>query len=330
MPRMDTTPLATARAVFDTEIAGLSKVRDALGDSFLRAFRRLLAAIEAGGKIVVTGVGKNVYIGEKLAATLSSTGAPAVFLNAVQALHGDLGVLAPADVLVVMSYSGESDEIKNLLPAVRRLGNAVVGLTGNAQSTLATLSDEVLDIAVEREACSFGMVPTTSTTATLALCDAIAVALLEARGFTRDDFARYHPAGAIGKALLTRVSDIMRSGDGVAAVPPEATVRDAILAMTRAKAGCCVVVDDAAHLRGIFTDGDFRRHLAGSSSAAPLETPLAEVMTRDPVHVADTQLAVDALRVFEAHHIDDLPVLDAAGLFRGVIDIQDLPRFKVM
>ena len=323
--------LATARAVFDTEIEGLATVRDALGDAFLRAFGRLRDCLRAGGKIVVTGVGKNVYIGEKLAATLSSTGAPSVFLNAVQALHGDLGVLAPADVLVVLSYSGESDEVKNLLPAVRRLGNAVIGLTAVPDSTLASLSDEVLSIAVPREACSFGMVPTTSTTATLALCDALAVALLEERGFTRDDFARFHPAGAIGKALLTRVADIMRSGEGVAAVAPEASVRDAILAMTRAKAGCCVAVDAGGILRGIFTDGDFRRHLAhAGDGAAPLATPLAEVMTREPVHVLDTQLAVDALRVFEAHHIDDLPVLGADGRFRGVIDIQDLPRFKVM
>ena len=322
--------LATARAVFDTEIEGLAKVRDALGDAFLRAFGRLRDCLQTGGKIVVTGVGKNVYIGEKLAATLSSTGAPSVFLNAVQALHGDLGVLAPADVLVVLSYSGESDEIKSLLPAVRRLGNAVIGLTAAPESTLASLSDEVLSIAVPREACSFGMVPTTSTTATLALCDALSVALLEARGFTRDDFAKFHPAGAIGKALLTRVADIMRSGDGVAAVAPEASVRDAILAMTRAKAGCCVAVDADGTLRGIFTDGDFRRHLAHSEDATPLATPLAEVMTREPIHVLDTQLAVDALRVFEAHHIDDLPVLGADGRFRGVIDIQDLPRFKVM
>ena len=323
-------PLDSARAVFDTEIDGLRAVRDSLGDAFASAFGRLRDCLAAGGKIVVTGVGKNVYVGEKLAATLSSTGAPSVFLNAVQALHGDLGVLAPADVLVVLSYSGESDEIKNLLPAVRRLGNAVVGLTGNPASTLASLSDEVVSVAVPREACSFGLVPTTSTTATLALCDALAVALLEARGFTRDDFARYHPAGAIGKALLTRVSDIMRRGDDVAAVAPSASVRDAILAMTRAKAGCCVAVDAGGRLCGIFTDGDFRRHLARAEGGEPLATPLSEVMTREPVHVRDVQLAVDALRVFEAHHIDDLPVLGDDGLFRGVVDIQDLPRFKVM
>lgn len=324
-------PLDTARAVFDTETDGLRAVRDALGDAFLDAFERLRSALAHGGKVVVTGVGKNVYVGEKFAATLSSTGAPAVFLNAVQALHGDLGVLAPADVLVVLSYSGESDEIKNLLPAVRRLGNPVVALTGCPSSTLATLSDTVVSVAVPREACSFGMVPTTSTTATLALCDALAVALMEARGFTRADFARFHPAGAIGKALLTRVADIMRTGEAVASVPPEATVRDAILAMTRAKAGCCVAIDNQSHLCGIFTDGDFRRHLArAGDGAAPLAVPLAEVMTPHPVHVHESQLAVDALRVFEAHHIDDLPVLGADGLFRGVIDIQDLPRFKVL
>lgn len=327
--------LETARSVFDTEIAGLQQVRDSLGAPFLSALDRLLQCLAEGGKIVVTGVGKNVYIGEKMAATLASTGSTAVFLNPTQALHGDLGMLAPHDVLVALSYSGESEEIKNLLPAVHRLGNPVVGLTAVPTSTLATLSDFVVSIAIPREACSFGMVPTTSTTATLALCDAFAVCLLEARGFTRENFALYHPAGAIGKALLTRVADIMRKDASVALVPPTATVRDAILAMTHAKSGCCCVVDADRHLHGLFTDGDFRRFLAiepqgGEAGAAGLDTPVSNVMTPHPISVTTTQLAVDALRVFEAHRIDDLPVLDPDGLFAGAIDIQDLPKFKVM
>lgn len=322
--------LDTARSVLDTEIDGLRKVRDSLGEGFSAAMGLFRASLAAGGKIVVTGVGKNLYIAEKTAATLASTGSTAVFLNPTQALHGDLGMLAPRDVLVAISYSGESEEIRNLLPAVRRLGNPIVGLTADPSSTLGTLSDCVVSVAVPREACSFGMVPTTSTTATLALCDAFAVCLLEERGFGREDFARFHPAGAIGKALLTRVSDIMRAGEAVAAVPPSATVRDAILAMTRAHAGCCVAVDADRRLRGIFTDGDFRRFLAAGASADALAEPLSAVMTRDPIHVTASQLAVDALRVFEAHHIDDLPVLDADGLFAGLVDIQDLPKFKVM
>ena len=329
-----TQDISIATSVFDTEIAGLQQVRDSVGDAFLAALDLLRKSLAAGGKIAVTGVGKNTYVGEKMAATLASTGSTAVFLNPVQALHGDLGMLAPHDVLVAISYSGESEEIRNLLPAVHRLGNPVVGLTANPSSTLGTLSDCVVSIAVPREACSFGMVPTTSTTATLALCDAFAVCLLETRGFSKEDFAKFHPAGSIGKSLLTRVSDIMRSGDRVAQAAPSATVRDAILAMTHAQAGCCCVVDDGRRLHGIFTDGDFRRFLADPGprpqDAALLATPLASVMTPHPIHVTASQLAVDALRVFEAHHIDDLPVLGDDGLFRGVVDIQDLPRFKVM
>lgn len=320
----------TARSVFKTEIEGLEQVSAALDASFDKACECLLECVEKGGKIVLTGVGKNVYIGEKAAATLSSTGAPAVFLNPVQAMHGDLGMLAPNDVLVAMSYSGESDEIKNLLPAVHRLGNRVIGLTAVMTSTLATLSDVALSVAVEKEACTFGMVPTTSTTATLALCDAFAMVLVEARGFTREDFALYHPAGAIGKALLTKVSDIMRTGDDVAVVRPGATVKDAILAMTRAKAGSCVIVDEARTLHGIFTDGDFRRYLATASGEAPLDAPLDGIATKNPLRVKASQLAVAALRVFESHKIDDLPVTDDDGLFIGLVDIQDLPKFKVM
>ncbi len=323
--------IETAKKVFETEIEGVEAVMKALDASFEAAVERLLAALDAGGKIVVTGVGKNVYIGEKMSATLASTGSTSVFLNPTQALHGDLGILAPHDVLVALSYSGESDEIRNLLPAVRRLGIPVVGMTSNPESTLGAFSDVVLSVAVPQEACSFGMVPTASTTATLALCDAVAMALMEAHGFTKENFALYHPAGAIGKALLTKVADIMRKGDGaeVARVSPTATVRDAILAMTEARAGCCCVVSEAGVLEGIFTDGDFRRYLA-STPNAPLDAPVAPRMTPRPIHVLTTQLAVDALRVFEAHRIDDLPVLGPDGLFAGTIDIQDLPKFKVL
>ncbi len=320
----------TAKAVFKTEIEGLEQVSAALDASFEKACECLLECVKRGGKIVLTGVGKNVYIGEKAAATLSSTGSPAVFLNPVQAMHGDLGMLAPNDVLVAMSYSGESDEIKNLLPAVHRLGNRVIGMTAVMTSTLAVLSDVALSVAVEKEACTFGMVPTTSTTATLALCDAIAMVLVEARGFTREDFALYHPAGAIGKALLTKVSDIMRTGGDVAVVRPGSTVKDAIFAMTRAKAGSCVIVDENRTLHGIFTDGDFRRYLATASGEAPLGAPLDGRATKNPLRVKASQLAVAALRVFETHKIDDLPVTDDDGLFAGLVDIQDLPKFKVM
>ena len=249
------------------------------------------------------GVGKNLNIAEKIAATLASTGATSVALNPSQAVHGDLGMLAPADVLLALSYSGDSEEIKSLALAVRRLGVRIVALTCSPQSALGVLSELVVPIGVPREACPFNLAPTASTTATLALGDALAMVLLDARGFRREDYARLHPGGAIGRSLLYRATDVMRTGERVAAVGRDASVRDALLAMTRAHAGCACIVGDDQLLLGIFTDGDFRRR-AAENPAFSLDTPLAALMTRNPIRAKAGQLAVDLLPLFERHKID--------------------------
>ena len=316
--------LANARDAFDAEIDALRAVRDALDDRFSRVADLLRAALARGGKIVLTGVGKNRYVAEKISATLAS-----VFLDPMQALHGDLGILAPADVLVALSYSGESDEIKNLLPAVRRLGIPIVAFTGAPDGTLARCADIALSCAVPREACPFGIAPTASTTATLALGDALAMALLKASGFGREDFARLHPGGAIGKTLLLRARDIMRTGERVAAVPPDSPLAEVVEAMTHARAGAAFAVDPDGRLLGIFTDGDFRRALASSGPDA-LSRPVRDFMTAHPTVVAPEDYASDVLRVLEGREIDDLPVVDpATGRLAGAVDIQDLPKFKL-
>ncbi|MBN1557824.1 MAG: KpsF/GutQ family sugar-phosphate isomerase [Lentisphaerae bacterium] len=319
---------AQARQVIETEIAALSKLRDALDAAFADAVRRLQAALDAGGKIVVTGVGKSYHVACKIAATFSSTGATAVTLNPAQALHGDIGLLAPRDAVLVISYSGASDELVALLPLIKREGLPLIAVTGQADSALGKAADTVILAAVDREACPFNMAPTASTTAAMAVGDALAMVLLEARGFKREDYARLHPAGAIGRALLLRVSDIMRTGDRLARVPRTARVRDAVLAMTRARAGSAAVVDEQGRVLGIFTDGDLRRHLM--ESGAILDKPVASVMTPSPVTVPAGRLAADVLHVFEEHKIDDILVVDGRGVLAGSIDIQDLPRLKIL
>jgi len=325
---MTVDPRNLARQVFDTEIEALTFVRDHLDANFDAALELLLQTLAKGGKIVVTGVGKNLHIAEKISATFASTGSTSVMLNPSQAIHGDLGVLADRDVLLALSYSGDSEEITNLVAPVRRLGIPIIALTGYTNSTLASVSQVVLPVTVPREACPFNMAPTASTTATLAMGDALAMVLLQARGFRREDYAKLHPGGAIGRALLLRAADIMRQGEGVASVAQNASVQDVLMAMTHARAGSACIVDAQGRLLGIFTDGDFRRHIA-SNPALPLATPIAEIMTANPLHVRDSQLAVDVLRFFEKHKVDDLPVVDDSGKLVGAIDIQDLPKLKV-
>ena len=320
--------LARARQVMDVEIEGLVFARDALGDGFAESVRVMLEALERGGKIVCTGVGKNLHIAEKLSATLASTGSTSVLMNPIQAMHGDLGIVAEKDVLLALSFSGESDEVIKLIPAVRRLNIPVVGMVGDAESSLARMSDVVLQVKIGREACPFGMAPTTSTTATLAVGDALAMTLLDARGFKVENYARLHPAGAIGRALVLRVRDIMRTGEKIARLPVSATVTEAIVAMTAAKSGAALIAREDGMLEGIFTDGDLRRQL--SKGENPLQSPVSSYMTRNPVSVRADALAVDVLRVFEAYKIDDLPVVEADGMLVGYVDIQDLPKMKVM
>lgn len=317
-----------AKEILEIEIAGLARVRDALGEGFGRAVELLLACLNGGHKIIVTGVGKNLPVGEKIAATLTSTGSPAVVLHANDALHGDLGIVTDGDVVLALSYSGSSEELVDLIPAIRRTPVKIIAVTGVPDSALAKLSDAVIPISVEREACPFNMAPTTSTTVTMAVGDALAMVLLEARGFKREDYAKLHPGGAIGRTLLLKVSDIMRTGDRMACVPSSVTVKDALFAMTRARSGAVAIVDGDGRVAGIFTDGDLRRKLAEIPDL--VERRIEEIMSRKPVTVREDALAVDVLAVFEKHHFDDLIVVDAAGRLAGMVDIQDLPKFKIL
>lgn len=320
--------LARAQDVLETEIQALQQVKSQLGEGFTRAVDMILDRLEQGGKIVVTGVGKSLHIGQKLAATLASTGATSVTLNPTQALHGDLGMLCPHDVLLALSYSGESDELVALLPIVKRAGLPIVSVTGQPGSSLANHSDVIIPVTVSREACPFNMAPTSSTTVTLAIGDALAMVLLEARGFAREDYAKLHPGGAIGRALITRIADIMRSGDRMAVIDTGATVRDAVLAMTRARSGSAMVTDAQHRLAGILTDGDLRRGLTEHNDVMAMA--VTDLMTTSPLTLQADELAVDALRLLEQHDVDDIPVLDAQAALVGAIDIVDLPKVKVI
>ena len=317
-----------AKEVFDVEIEGLRRTRDSLGASFTRTVELIRACMEAGGVVVVSGVGKNLHVAEKMSAIFSSTGTKSIVLNPVQAMHGDLGMTGPNDLLIALSFSGESEEILRLVPAVRRHGLKVVAMTGRTDSTLARLSDVVVEIPCGREACPFGMAPTNSTTATMAMGDALAMVMIDAQSFDIAHYAENHPAGAIGRALILKVTDVMRTGESLAAVPPGATVMDALLAMTKAKAGSAAVAGQDGRLMGIFTDGDFRRHV--SQGRDILSEPVSSVMTSEPLFVRNDVYAADLLKVYEKRRIDDLPVVDAEGRLVGMVDIQDLPKMKVL
>ena len=324
--------LTRAREVFDIEIEGLRRTRDALGEGFTRAVELMLKCIRAEGIIVVTGVGKNLAIAEKMSAIFASTGTRSICLNPVQAMHGDLGMVAPRDILVALSFSGESEEVLRLIPAIRRHGLKVISLTGREDSSLAEMSDIHIPIPCGKEACPFGMAPTNSTTATMAMGDALAMVMLDALKFDISSYAMNHPAGAIGRALVLKATDVMRTGENLAAIAPETSVMAALLAMTKAKAGSAVIVDADSKLLGIFTDGDFRRLMAsrGSQSASLLDSPVADHMTKNPMFVRETAFASELLKVFEKKRIDDLPVCDSLGRVVGLVDINDLPKMKVL
>jgi arabinose-5-phosphate isomerase len=320
--------LSRARRVFDIEIAALKSVRSQLDGAFDTAVDTLVTALRDRGKVVVVGVGKSGNIGQKIAATLSSTGSTAVVLNIVDALHGDLGVLNDHDAVLALSYSGESDELLSLLPALKTFGVKLISLTGGPRSTLARHSDVVISVKVPKEACPFNFAPTASTTAMLAMGDALALAVMEARGFKLADFARYHPSGAIGRALLVKVRDIMRSGDRNPVAREDMSVRDALLAMTKAKAGIVSVVNSKGILAGVFTDGDFRRRMMEDKN--PLAHTLSEVMSPNPICVQEDALAAEALNIFKERSIDDLIVVNTRRQPVGLVDLQDLPKMKIM
>ena len=320
--------LAKAREVFDIELAAIKSVRAQLDQSFDRAVETVIAALKQRGKIVIVGIGKSGNVGAKIAATLTSTGSTAVLLNSVDALHGDVGIVNDGDVILTLSYSGESDELLNLLPALKRFSVKIIAITGNVKSSLARHSDLALNIKVPKEACPFNLAPTSSTTATLVLGDALAMAVLQARGFKQSDFAKYHPSGAIGRAMLLKVGEIMRQGERNAIASENLTVKEALLVMTRAKSGSLAVVNARGKLAGIFTDGDFRRHMAADDHL--LTKPLKQIMTRNPICIRESVLAVEALKIFKERNIDDLIVVNAKNEPVGLIDSQDLPKLKIV
>lgn len=317
-----------ARRVIDLEIHELTRLRERVGASFGSAIDLLLGCLAARRKLVVCGVGKSGNIGRKLAATLNSTGATAVNLNVGDALHGDLGVIDEGDLVIMLSYSGETSEIIDLLPHLKRLSVSILAVTGGASSTLARHADVVLDVSVSQEACPLNLAPTSSTTTMLVLCDALAMVLLEARGFQADDFARLHPGGSLGRALLTKVSDVMRSGDQVAVVTPQTSVREALEAMTRARSGAAIVRSPEGRLAGVFTHGDFVR--AFQKDAAIAEKPVQDYMTPRPVTILAGKLAAEVLATLEHSRVDDIVVIDDDGHPVGMVDTQDITRLKLV
>lgn len=320
--------LVQARKVFDIELAALKAVRAQLDQSFDDAVEMIADALARRGKIVVVGIGKSGNVGQKIAATLTSTGSTSVVLNSVDALHGDLGIVNDGDVILALSYSGESEELLNLLPALKRFSVKIISFTGGLKSSLAKHSDVALNVRVPKEACPFNLAPTSSTTAMLVMGDALAMAVLEARGFKQSDYAKRHPSGAIGRAMLLKVGDIMRSGERNAVADENLAVKDALLVMTRAKSGSLAVVNARGKLAGVFTDGDFRRHMATDDNL--LSKPLKAVMTRNPICIHDNALAAEALKIFNERNIDDLIVVNAKREPVGLVDSQDLPKMKIL
>ena len=320
--------LKRAREVFDAELAAVKAVRGRLNATFDKAVALITYALANRNKLVVVGVGKSGNIGRKIAATFTSTGAPAVLLDSVDALHGDLGILNDGDIVLAISYSGETDELIDLLPAMKRFSVRVIAITSAPKSTLGQHADVVLNVKVPKEACPFNMAPTASTTASLVMGDALSMAVLDARGFKKSDFAQRHPSGAIGRALLLRVGDIMRSGSRNPIAHQTMPVRDALLIMGEAKSGSVSVVNKNGKLAGVFTDGDLRRHLAKDDDV--LDLPLAKVMTRRPTTIREDALAADAIRIFNERNIDDLIVVNAKREPIGLVDSQDLPKLKAV
>jgi arabinose-5-phosphate isomerase len=317
---------ASGRRVLEIETRALVALAQRLDGEFSAACRLLLACT---GRVVCTGMGKSGHVARKIAATLASTGTPAFYVHPGEAAHGDLGMVTDADVVLALSYSGESDEILLLLPVLKRQGNRLVAMTGRPQSSLAREADVHLDVGVSAEACPLDLAPTASTTAALAMGDALAVALLEARGFTADDFARSHPAGALGRRLLLHITDVMHARDEVPRVPADASLSEALVEMSRKRLGMTTVVDGDGRLLGLYTDGDLRRTL--DDAAVDLRTTrIGEVMTRNPRTIGAGALAVEAAQLMETHKINALVVLDEGGRVVGALNIHDLLRARVV
>lgn len=317
--------LDLARQVLTIEADAVRALTQRVDDNFLQALNLILAC---KGRVIVSGMGKSGHIARKIAATMSSTGTPAYFVHPAEASHGDLGMITAQDVFVGISYSGESEELLTIVPVIKRQGAHLITLTGNPRSSLALAADAHLDGSVAQEACPMGLAPTASTTAALALGDALAVALLDAKGFGEEDFARSHPGGSLGRRLLTHVSDIMHTHASIPSVREDATLADAVLEISRKGLGMTAIVDSGKHLLGVYTDGDLRRTLEKKLDFST--TPITAVMSKNPRHIGPDALAVEAVQLMEQYNINQLPVADANNKLVGALNMHDLLKAKVI
>jgi len=321
----DASLLEQAKEVLEIEAGAIFGLKRRLDAQFLRAVQLIL---DCRGRIVITGIGKSGHIGRKFAATFASTGTPALFLHPAEGVHGDLGAVVEGDVLIALSYGGDTEELSAILPAIKRLGVPVIALCGRPDSELGQRAEALLDISVEREACPLNLAPTASTTAMLAMGDALAVVVMQARRFTKEDFQRLHPAGRLGRRMLLCAGDLMRTGDALATVNEETPMQEVLFAITSAHAGSASVVDEQGRLVGIITDGDIRRHLLANPKG--LESPAREAMTKNPKTSTPAQLATEALLVMEKNQIGEMPVLDEQGRPIGVLNLKDLLRAGIV
>ncbi|MBU0709937.1 MAG: KpsF/GutQ family sugar-phosphate isomerase [Candidatus Omnitrophica bacterium] len=308
-----------AKEVLDIEAGAIKALKSRIGKDFVKTLDFIL---KTKGRVVVSGMGKTGIIAQKFSATLASTGTPSLFLHTAEAIHGDLGRVRRDDIVVIISNSGSNGEMKQLLPLLKKIGTKIIALTGNARSILAKYSDLVLDVSVKREACPLGLAPTASTTATLAMTDALAVCLLEEKGFKEKDFAFFHPGGSLGRRLFLKVEDLMRRGCDNPVVNEEKKVSQVLLKITQCRAGSATVVDKKGRLKGIFTDGDLRRHLEADDNLT--KRKIREVMTKNPTVVFKGMLAAEAMRILEDKKIDEVPVVDKNRRPVGLLDVQDL------
>jgi arabinose-5-phosphate isomerase len=326
-PMLDATALRhSALNVIDIEARAIEVLKSRVDDNFLRACQLMF---ECSGRVVVSGMGKSGHIARKIAATLASTGTPAFFVHPGEASHGDLGMITPKDVVLALSNSGETDELLTILPAIKRQGNPLIVMSGNSSSSLATMGDVHLDVSVPEEACPLGLAPTASTTAALVMGDALAIALLEARGFTDQDFARSHPAGMLGRRLLLHIADVMHAGEKIPLIGAGASLSDALVEMTRKGLGMTAIVDAHQRLLGVFTDGDLRRAV-DNNNIDLRTTPVTSLMTPNPKTITGDKLAIEAARLMEAHKIHALLVIDGEDRVVGALNVHDLLRARVV
>ncbi len=317
--------LKKAKDLILIEAQAVKELASRIDGNFSKAVELI---VKCKGRVIVSGMGKTGIIGRKIAATFSSTGTPSIWLHSAEAVHGDLGQVTKNDVLILVSGSGETEETKRVIPLVKRMKAKIIAITGNVKSTLAKYSDVVLDVSVAKEGCPLGLAPMASTTATLAMGDALAAALISEKGFRREDFAFNHPGGALGKRLLLTVGDIMRKGSNFAKVKDDATVKEALLAITKARCGSACVLNSRNKFVGIFTDGDLRRHIESDPNL--LNKKVKKVMTSDPIVIKNNDLAVEALKILQDKNIDEIPVVDKKGKLIGLLDVQDLLKVGVV